>query len=169
MGLFSILKGDVLHFNNNAVPVLNDIFAKLNALEASPEKEILLKMFATANGARDILFNPDKGIIRGKVKSFNKEAFYAIYEIIILFLIFSLKGVKFEGADKLKEMFIETMGRKDECNKLWNDLESTKDDIRIFKPIFEKIFSYTNGHTREEELAFVSAFHDHVQAFFQVI
>lgn len=169
MGLFSILKGDISHFNNNAVPVLNDIFARLSALEESTEKEILLKMFSTAHGGVDILFHPDKGIIKYKVKSFNKEAFYVIYEMLVLFLILSLKNVKFEKADNLKDIFIKAVGRTEECNALWNELESKKDDERIFKPLYEKISSYTEGLKREDELAFVSAFHDYVQVFLKTI
>lgn len=168
MGFFSILKGDVSHFNNNAVPVLNDIFAKLNGLNESTEKEILLKMFSTAHNGINILFHPDNGIIKYKVKSFNKEAFYVIYEMLILFLILNLKNIKFEKADKLREMFTDVLCREEECNNLWKILELENDE-RGFKPILKKIFSYTNDHTREEELAFVSAFHDYVQVFIKVI
>ncbi|MBI1833899.1 MAG: hypothetical protein HYR90_03655 [Candidatus Andersenbacteria bacterium] len=166
MGLLSVFKGDTLHFNQNAVPVLNDIFSQLNALEASTEKEILIKMLITANKGIDILFHPDSGIIKNKVKSFNREAFYVLYEIIILFLILSLKNVNFKNADHVKETFITTLDRTDECNALWTEMdEFNKKDERILKPIWKKISSYAQGLKRENELVFVSAFTDLFRKF----
>ena len=170
MGLFAALKGDILHFNKNAVPVLNDIFAKLNSLPESEEKEYLLKMLVISNTGIDMLFHPDTGIIRGEVKKFDKEAFYALYEMIILFLISNFKNVSLERAEKSRELFINAVGRVEECNALWNEVnEFVKNSSKMIDRVVQKVSSYTGELGEDKESTLVSAFRGLVVTFIQSI
>ena len=170
MGLFAALKGDIFHFNKNAVPVLNDIFAKLNSLDESEEKEYLLKMLVISNTGIDMLFHPDTGIIKGEVKKFDKEAFYILYEMTILFLISHFKNVSLERAEKSKELFINTVNRVEECNALWNEVdEFTKSSNKMIDRVVQKVSSYTGELTKDKKSALVSAFRGLVVTFIQAI
>jgi len=170
MGLFAALKGDILHFNKNAVPVLNDIFAKLNSLDESEEKEYLLKMLVISNTGIDMLFHPDTGIIRGEVKKFDKDAFYILYEMTILFLISHFKNVSLEKAEKSRELFINAVDRIEECKTLWNEVdEFTKNSSKMIDRVVEKVFSYTGELSEDKKSALVSAFRGLVVTFVEMI
>ena len=170
MGLFAALKGDILHFNKNAVPVLNDIFAKLNSLDESEEKEYLLKMLVISNTGIDMLFHPDTGIIKGEVKKFDKDAFYILYEMTILFLISHFKNVSLEKAEKSRELFINAVDRIEECKALWNEVdEFTKNSSKMVDRVVEKVFSYTGELSEDKKSALVSAFRGLVVTFVEMI
>lgn len=166
MGLFAALKGDILHFNKNAVPVLNDIFEKLNSLDESEEKEYLLKMLVISNTGIDMLFHPDTGIIRGEVKKFDKDAFYVLYEMSILFLISHFKNVSLERAEKSKELFINAVNRVEECNALWNEVdEFTKNSSKMIEHVVQKIYKYTGKLEAGKTSALISAFRGLIVTF----
>ena len=151
MGLFSILKGDTLYFNKNAVPVWNEITASLNNIPAgffdnrSAEKEVLFNALTTAEIAVfDMLFHPNTGIIKNRIKLFDKPAFYVLYEIITLFLISTFKNIRPQEADELKEVFINAVGRTEECNALWNEFDKFyKNNSEQIKIILSRISAYT--------------------------
>ena len=170
MGLFAALKGDILHFNKNAVPVLNDIFAKLNLLPKSEEKEYLLKMLVISNTGIDMLFHPDTGIIKGEVKKFDKEAFYVLYEMITLFLISYFKNVSLERAEKSRELFINAVDRVEECNVLWSEIdEFAKNSSKMIDRVVQKVSTYTVELGEDKKSALVSAFRGLVVTFIQSI
>ena len=168
MGLFAALKGDILHFNKNAVPVLNDIFAKLNSLPKSEEKEYLLKMLVIINTSIDMLFQPDTGIIKDEVKKFDKDAFYILYETTILFLISHFKNVSLERAEKSKELFTKALNRADECNALWSEVD-TKSSNKMIDYVVQKISSYTGELGEDKKSALISTFRGLVATFIQTI
>jgi hypothetical protein len=181
MGLFSMLKGDTLHFNRNAVPVWNDIFAKVNTtLEKSTggifitkrdEKEILLNVLEMAQiCVLDMLFHPDTGVIKNKVKSFDKEAFYILYEIVIFFLISIFKNVRSLQADELKAIVVNALERAEECNVLWDEMnEHYKDNNKMIKMVLNKISYYTGKLGAKEESDLISALRGLVVTFVQSI
>ena len=181
MGLFSILKGDTLHFNKNAVPAWNDILAKVDStLEKSAggvfvtkttQKEILGNALSLAKIAVfDMLFHPDTGVIKTRVKAFDKEAFYVLYEIIILFLISTFKNVRPHEADELEKIFASAVGRAEECNALWNELDKFhKDNNKQIEIILKKISSYTGQLEKKEESDLVSAFRGLIVTFIETI
>ena len=177
MGLFSVIKGDTLHFNKNAVPVWNDITANLNNIpkgffDSKPtEKEVLFNALTTTKIAVfDMLFHPDTGIIKNRVKSFDKQAFYVLYEIIILFLISTFKNVRHQEADELKAVFIDAIGRTEECGALWNELDKFyKNNNKQIEIILNKISGYAGQLEEKEESDLVSAFRGLVVTFTQAI
>lgn len=170
MGIFAALKGDIYHFNSNAVPVLNDIFAKLNSLDESEEKEYLLKKLVISNTGIDMLFHPDTGIIRGEVKKFDKEAFYVLHEMTILFLISHFKSVSLERAEKSRKLFINAVNRVEECNALWNELdEFTKNSSKMIDRVVQRVFSYTGELGEDKKSVLVSAFRGLVVTFIETI
>ena len=181
MGLFSILKGDTLHFNKNAVPVWNDILAKVDStLEKSTggvfvtkttEKEILGNALSLAKIAVfDMLFHPNTGAIKNKVKAFDKEAFYVLYETVIVFLISTFKNVRPYEADELEKIFASAVGRKEECNALWNEMDKFhKDNNKQIEIILKKISNFTGQLEKKEEASLVSAFRGLVAIFIQTI
>lgn len=170
MGLFSALKGDILHFNKNAVPVLNDIFAKLNSLPESEEKEYLLKMLVISNTGIDMLFHSDTGIIKGEVKKFDKNAFYILYEMIILFLISHFKNVSLERAEISKAMFINAVNRTNECNVLWSEMdEFTNNSSKMTDKAVQKIISYTGDLGEKKNSSLTSVFRSLFVTFIETI
>jgi len=181
MGLFSILKGDTLHFNKNAVPVWNDIVAKLDSalkkytggifITKTTEKEILGNALSLAKIAVfDMLFHPNTGAIKNRVKAFDKEAFYVLYEIIILFLISTFKNVRPQEADELEKVFANAVERTEECNTLWNEMdEFYKNSNKQIEVILKKISSYTGQLEKKEESDLVSAFRGLVVTLIETI
>lgn len=181
MGLFSIFKGDTLHFNKNAVPAWNDILAKVDStLEKSTggvfvtkttEKEILGNALSLAKIAVfDMLFHPNTGAIKNKVKAFDKEAFYVLYETVILFLISTFKNIRPHEADELEKTFASAVERTEECNALWNEMdEFYKNSNKQIEIILKKISSYTGQLEKKEESDLVSAFRGLVVTFIQSI
>ncbi|MEK7174439.1 MAG: hypothetical protein AAB759_02155 [Patescibacteria group bacterium] len=181
MGLFSILKGDTLHFNKNAVPAWNDIFAKVNsALEKSTggvfvtkntEKEILGNVLSLAKIAVfDMLFHPDTGAIKNRVKAFDREAFYVLYETVVLFLISTFKNVRPHEADELEKIFSSAVERAEECNILWNEIdEFYKNNNKQIEIILKKISSYTGQLEKKEESDLTSVFRGLVVTFIESI
>ena len=159
MGLLAVLKGDTLHFNKNAVPVVNSIFEKLDSLDESEEKENLLKMLVISNTGIEALFHPDTGVIGGKVKKFDQEAFYILYEMTVLFMILNFRKVSVKNAEKLRKIFTKTIGRSTECDVLWNEMsEFTKNSDGSFTYVVQKISSYTGELEEKERDALNSAF-----------
>jgi len=181
MGLFSILKGDTLHFNKNAVPVWNDILAKVDsALEKSTggvfvtkttEKEILGNALSlTKIAVFDMLFHPNTGVIKNRVKAFDKDAFYVLYEMIVLFLVSTFKNVRSNEADELEKIFASAIERIEECNALWNEMdEFYKNNNKQIEIILKKISNYTGQLEKKEESDLTSAFRGLVVTFIQAI
>lgn len=177
MGLFSILKGDTLHFNKNAVPVWNEITASLNNIPAgffdtrSTEKEVFFNALTTTKVAVfDMLFHPDTGVIKSRVKSFDKQAFYTLYETIILFLISTFKNVRSQQAEELKEVFVNAVGRREECNALWSELDIFyKNNNEQIKIILNKILTHTGPLEKKEESDLTSAFRGLVITFIDTV
>src|SRR3990167_7473264 len=176
MGLFSIIKGDTLHFNKNAVPVWNDIFAKVDStLEKSTggvfvtkttEKEILGNALSLAKIAVfDTLFHPNTGVIKNRVK-----AFYVLYEMVVLFLISTFKNVRPHEADELEKIFASAVERAEECNTLWNEIDDFyKNNNKQIEIIIKKISGYTGQLEKKEESDLTSAFRGLVVTFIQAI
>jgi len=157
MSIFSALNGSILHFNTNAVPALNDIIGKINTCKDDEIKTELLKMILIADLGVDKLFNPSDGIIKSKVKSYDKKAFYMIYEMLTLFLISNTK--KFannEMADKQKEEFIRAINRGSECTVLWDEIDKFSETEERIRVIWGKIASRATGLTKEQEDSFMS-------------
>src|SRR3989344_4541196 len=127
-------------------------------------------IFVISNTGIDMLFHPDTGIIKGEVKKFDKEAFYILYEMTILFLISHFKNVSLERAEKSKELFINTVNRVEECNALWNEVdEFTKSSNKMIDRVVQKVSSYTGELTKDKKPALVSAFRGLVVSFIQAI
>lgn len=161
-----MLRGDTLHFNKNAVPVWNEIAASLNTIPAgffntrSTEKEALFNTLTTVKIAVfDMLFHPNTGVIKSRIKCFDKPAFYILYEIIMLFLISTFKNIRPQEADELKEVFIDAIGRREECNALWNELDKFyKNNSEQIKIILNKISANTGPLDKKEESGLISTF-----------
>lgn len=170
MKLFSALKGDTYHFNKNAIPVWNEIDTKLtNAIEKldsgtfitkKDKKEIFSKILGmTQICVFDMLFHPNTGVIKKRVKSFDQEAFYTLYETIIFFLILTFKNIQSLKADELKKVFIDAIGRTDECNTLWVEMDNSYKDInKLIRIILQKISNFTGKLDNKEEPSLTSAF-----------
>lgn len=181
MGLLSALKGDTLHFNKNAVPVWNDIFAKVDStLEKSTggvfvtkttEKEILGNALSLAKIAVfDMLFHPNTGVIKNRVKAFDREAFYVLYETVVLFLISTFKNVRPHEADELEKIFASAVERTEECDTLWNNMdEFYKNSNKQIEIILKKISNYTGQLEKKEESDLASVFRGLVVTFIETI
>ncbi|MDO8600393.1 MAG: hypothetical protein Q7R73_02105, partial [bacterium] len=123
-----------------------------------------------SNTGIDMLFHPDTGIIKGEVKKFDKEAFYVLYEMSILFLISHFKNVSLEKAEKSRELFINAVNRAEECNALWNEVdEFTKNSSKIIDRVVQKVSSYTGELGDDKKSALVSAFRGLVVTFIETI
>ncbi len=164
MGLFAALKGDIYHFNRNAIPAFNEISSKLELLEEStdvtgyPIKRILLKMLDAAGQGIDILFNPTDGIIKNEVKKFDKEAFHTLYLLIILLLVSVLEGniqpESAEKARKAKETFINVLGNSKKVNSLRDEVQETLvSEQPISLLVLRKICTYTGKLEKDKVLA----------------
>jgi hypothetical protein len=181
MGLFSALKGETLHFNKNAVPVWNDILGKVDsALEKSAggifvtkttEKEILTNVLSlTKIAIFDMLFHPNTGVIKSRVKAFDKEAFYVLYEEVILFLISTFKNIRPQQADELEKMFSGAIERTKECDALWNEMdEFYKNNSEQIKIILNKISAYMGPLDKKEQSDLTSIFRGLAVTFIEKI
>lgn len=177
MGLFSVIKGDTLHFNKNAVPVWNEISASLDNIPKgffdtrSTEKEVLFNSLTMAKMAVfDMLFHPSTGVIKNRVKYFDKSAFYVLYEIIILFLISTFKNIRPQEADELKDVFAKTIEREEECSALWDEMDKFyKNNSEQIKIILNKISAYTGPLEKKEESDLISVFRSLAVTFIETI
>ena len=170
MRLLSILKGDTLHFNKHAVPVWNDIFAKVVFVLEKPtggvfvtkttEKEILDNvLLLTKITVFDMLFHPKTGAIKNKVKAFNTEDFYILYETIILFLFSIFKNIRPNEADELEKIFTNAVGRTKECSTLWSEMNKIyQDSNQLINFVLQKISNHTGQFNDDEKMALVSIF-----------
>ena len=61
MGLFDILSGRIGHFNSIAVPVPNNIFAKIKELPNENEKKLFTVSLMIAQQGVDLFFKPPEG------------------------------------------------------------------------------------------------------------
>ena len=108
--------------------------------------------------------------IKNRVKAFDKEAFYVLYEIVILFLISTFKNVRPQEADELEKVFANAVERTEECNTLWNEMdEFYKNSNKQIEVILKKISSYTVQLEKKEESDLVSAFRGLVVTFIETI
>jgi len=144
MGLFSVLKGDTLHFNKNAVPVWNDILAKVNsALEKSTGG-----VFVTKTTEKEILGNA-----------------LSLTKIAVFDMLFHPNE-----ADELEKIFANAIERIEECNALWNEMdEFYKNNNKQIEIILKKISNYTGQLEKKEESDLTSAFRGLVVTFIQAI
>jgi hypothetical protein len=175
MSLSSVFQGNTLHFNKNAVPAWNEITSSLNIIPTEffdtrdKEKEVLLEALTTTKIAVfDMLFHPSTGVIKNKVKSFDKPAFFVLYEIIILFFIATFRNIRPQESDQLKEVFIDALGRKEECGALWNKLNSPNNSEQI-KTIVSKISVYAGPLEKKEESDLISVFRGLTVTFIDAI
>lgn len=177
MRLLSALKGDTLHFNKNAVPVWNEISASLDNVPEgffdtrSTEKEVLFNSLTMAKMAVfDMLFHPNTGVIKNRVKEFDKSAFYILYETIILFWFSTFKNIRPQEANELKDVFIKAIGREEECNALWNEMDKHyKNNSEQIKIVLNKISAFTGPLEKKEESDLVSVFRGLVVTFIDAI
>lgn len=177
MGLFSVIKGDTFYFNKNAVPAWNEITAHLDDIpkgffdNKSGEKEALFNSLTlTKTAVFEMLFHPNTGVIKNRVKSFDKQAFFVLYETIILFLISTFKNIRPQEAEELKEVFIVAIERRGECNALWDELNKFhKNNSEQIKVILNKISIYIGPLDKKEETDLVSVFRGLVITFIDAI
>lgn len=124
MGIFDYLGGSVCHYNTVASSAFEDIFKGLEKLDKTPKKEILLKLAALSHGMVEYMFNPNDGVLRKKVKEFNRDNFFMLYEYFILSNIFTLTD--YLDCVELKNIFANAIRRETECEKLYSDFENSK-------------------------------------------
>ena len=179
--MLSILKGDIRYFNKNAVPAWNDIVARVDsALEkssggvfvtTSEEKEILGNALSLAKVAIfDMLFHPDTGVIKSRVKKFDREAFFSLYAMVVLFLISTFKNIRPQKSEELKGLFAKSTDLSEECVAFGDEMDKIyKNNNLQIEAILQRISNYCGELSAQERSGLISAFRGLTVTFIDIL
>ena len=118
----------------------------------------------------DMLFHPNTGAIKNRVRAFDKEGFYVLCETVILFLISAYKNIRPHEANELEKIFANAIDRPEECDVLWNEIdEFYTNNSKQIEIILKRISDYTGRLEKKEESDLVSVFRGLVITFIQML
>lgn len=164
MSLLDILSGNISHFNKTAVPVLNNIWYKIDELQDINKKRIFTICLGNSQKCVDMFFKPGIGPVIKDVKLYAKSDFEKIFSLFFVwyFIDFYMFGLIDINDKKIMEQIIpvsqevssnyfenlnhNTLDISAKMENLWNSvceiittMPNTEENIIIFKRDFSRI------------------------------
>jgi len=127
MGLFDALSGRIGHFNSIAVPVPNNIFAKIKELPNENEKKLFTVSLMIAQQGVDLFFKPPEGPAIKDVKQYSKHDIEKLYAVFMIWTFYDLchPSTNFFKQKELQKITLEHILEinKDEFDHYFNALK----------------------------------------------
>jgi len=161
MWLFDALGGRIGHFNSVAVPVLNNIFAKIKVLPDENEKKLFTVSLIIAQRSIDMFFKPPQGPVIKDVKQYNRHDFELLYAMFMIWIFFDFSNLGiFQEKDlenKLKDVL--PINKDELTNYLRKFKHGVKNPVGLDKLWGEVVkVIHTMPNTQENYLVFARDF-----------
>ena len=164
MGFSDIISGRIEYLNNIAVPILNDIFSKIQEFPDEDGKKLFTVSLMIAQRSIDIFFKPPKGPVIKDVKQYNQYHFKRMYSIFMIWIFHDFYNLgllnRSASKDKLERLlelnedefdyyFVQLQHRKQNpigLDKLWNEvikvihtMPNTPENYFVFAREFSRV------------------------------
>lgn len=114
MGIFSALNGKIYRFNSINTPIDNELANRIENLDNSTEKLILIMAFGVAQDTIQNIFHPDHGSFKNVLQNLEKDNLRYIYNIIMIYIMLnSLNLIKKVDEKLLKKNAMIVLGLDD--------------------------------------------------------
>lgn len=132
MGLFDALSGRIGHFNSIAVPVHNNIFAKIKELPNGDDKKLFAASLMIAEQGIDLFFKPSEGLVTKDVKQYSKRDIEKLYAVFMIWTFYDLchPATNFFKQKKLQK------------NTLEHILEINKDEFKHYFNVLKHDYTF---------------------------
>jgi hypothetical protein len=161
MGIFDALSGRIGHFNDIAVPVLNNIFTRISATSDKIEKQLFIQALVISEQSIDLFFKPGAGPALRDVKEYNKKDFEKLHAIFIIWVSYDYCNLGLLEKSKVQSRLADILGIDNETlsrylEQLIHGSENPIGLDRLWDEIAKVI--HTMPNTRENYLVFAREF-----------